>query len=40
MTIAEELHKSIIRKFEKWKVYSSFKYNIWGVDSADMQLNY
>ena len=27
--LAEELHKSIIRKFEK-KVYSSFTDNIWG----------
>ena len=33
-----ELHKPIIRKFKKRKVYSSFKYNIWGVDLADMQL--
>ena len=36
--LAEELHKSIIRKFEKRKVYSTFKHNIWGVDLADMQL--
>ena len=35
---ANELHKPIIRKFEKRKVYSTFKYNIWGVDLADMQL--
>ena len=28
----------MIRKFEKRKVYSSFKDNIWGVDLADMQL--
>ena len=33
-----ELHKPIIRKFKKRKVYSSFKDNIWGVDLADMQL--
>ena len=33
-----ELCKSIIRKFKKRKVYSSFKDNIWGVDLADMQL--
>ena len=33
-----ELHKPIIRKFEKIKVYSTFKDNIWGVDLADMQL--
>ena len=34
--LADELHKSIIRKFKKKKVYSSFKDNIWGVDVADM----
>ena len=36
--LANELHKPIIRKFEKTKVYSTFKDNIWGVDLADMQL--
>ena len=36
--LAEELHKPIIRKFQKRKVYSAFKDNIWGVDLADMQL--
>ena len=35
--LANELHKLIIRKFKKRKVYSSFKDNIWGVDLADMQ---
>ena len=30
--LAEELHKPIIRKFKKRKVYSIFKDNIWGVD--------
>ena len=35
--LAEELHKPIIRKFKKRKVYSSFRDNIWGVDLADMQ---
>ena len=35
--LANELHKPIIRKFRKRKVYSSFKDNIWGVDLADMQ---
>ena len=38
MQLADELHKPIIRKFKKRKVYSSFKDNIWGVDLADMQL--
>ena len=27
--LAEELHKPIIRKFEKRRVYSTFKDNIW-----------
>ena len=36
--LANELHKPIIRKFKKRKVYSSFKDNIWGVDLANMQL--
>ena len=36
--LAEELYKPIIRKFEKRKVYSSFRDNIWGADLADMQL--
>ena len=35
---AEKLHRAIIRKFEKRKVYSSFKDNIWSVDLADMKL--
>ena len=35
--LANELHKPVIRKFKKGKVYSSFKDDIWGVDLADMQ---
>ena len=35
--LANEVHKAIIRKFKKRKVYSSFRDNIWGVDLADMQ---
>ena len=35
--LADELHKPIIRKFKKRKVYSSFRDNIWEVDLADMQ---
>ena len=34
--LANELHKPIISKFKKTKVYSSFKDNVWGVDLADM----
>ena len=36
--LAEELHKPIIRKFNKRKVQSPFIDNIWGADIADMQL--
>ena len=36
--LADELHKPIIRKFEKRKVHAAFKDNIWGADLADMQL--
>ena len=36
--LANELHKPIIRKFKKRKVYSSFRDNIWVTDLADMQL--
>ena len=35
--LAEELHKPNITKFEKRKLYSSFKDNIWDADIADMQ---
>ena len=35
--LANELHKPIIGKFKKRKVYLSFRDNIWGVDLADMQ---
>ena len=36
--LAEELHKLIIRRYKKMKVYSAFKDNIWAADLADMQL--
>ena len=36
--LADELHKPIIRKLKKRKVYSAFKDNIWAADVADMQL--
>ena len=35
--LADERHKPIIRKFNKRKVCSQFKDNIWGVDLANMQ---
>ena len=37
LILADELHKPVIQKFKKRKVYSQFKDNIWGVDLADMQ---
>ena len=36
--LANELHKPIIRKFKKRNVYSYFRYCIWGIDLADMEL--
>ena len=35
--LANKLHKEVIRKFKKRKVYSWFRDNIWGVDLADTQ---
>ena len=35
--LADELHKPVIKKFNKRKVYSQFKDNIWGVDLANTQ---
>ena len=35
--LANELHKPIIKRFKKRKMYSLFKDNIWSVDLADMQ---
>ena len=36
--IAEELHKTFIRKLEKREVYSPFIDSIWDADLAVMQL--
>ena len=36
--LSKELHKPITRKFEERKGNSSFKDNIWGADTTDMQL--
>ena len=36
--LANELHKAIIRKLKKRRVYSPFKGNICGANLADMQL--
>ena len=35
--LANELHKQINRKFQRRKVYSSFRDNNWGVDVVHMQ---
>ena len=35
--LAGELHKPVIKKFNKRKIYSQFKDTIWGVDLADMR---
>ena len=35
--LANELYRQIIRKFERRKVYSSFRDNFWVVDLGDMQ---
>ena len=37
LILADELHKPVIKKFNKRKVYLQFKDNIWGVDLADTQ---
>ena len=37
LILADELHKPVINKLNKRKVYSQFKDNIWGVDLSDMQ---
>ena len=36
--LAAKLHKPFFRKFEKWKVHSSFVDKTWCTDLADMQL--
>ena len=37
LKLANELHKPIIKKIDKRKLYLSFKENIWGVELADMK---
>ena len=37
--LAEEIHKPIIRKFNKRKVHSSYMDNIQDADLGDMQLS-
>ena len=35
--LVEELHKPVIKKFKKRKVYARFKDNIWAADLAEME---
>ena len=37
--LAKKLHKPIIRKFKRTKVYSRFKANMWGADLAEYAVN-
>ena len=37
LILADELHKLVIKNFNKRKAYSQFKDNIWRVDLANMQ---
>ena len=35
--LAQELHKSVIKKFKRRKVYATFKDKIWATDLAEME---
>ena len=35
--LAEQLHKPVIKKIKRRKVYPRFKNNIWAVDLAEME---
>ena len=35
--LANELHRQILKKFTRRKIYPSFRDNIWSADLADMQ---
>ena len=35
--IAEELHKTVIKKFQRRKVYARFKGNLWVADLAEIE---
>ena len=35
--LAEELHKPVIKKIKRRKVYARFKDNIWAADLAEME---
>ena len=35
--LSEELHKPVIKKFKRRKVYARFKDNIWAADLSEME---
>ena len=35
--LAQELHKPLIKKFKRRKIYGRFKYNVWTVELAEME---
>ena len=35
--LAEELHKSVVKKIKRIKVYARFKDNIWAADLTEMK---
>ena len=37
--LAEELHKPVIKKFKRRKVYAKFEDNIWAADLAEVSSN-
>ena len=34
--LAQELHKPVIKKFKRRRIFARFKDNIWAVDFAEM----
>ena len=38
--LAQELHKPVIKKFKRRKVYARFKDNIWVADVAEIGYNF
>ena len=38
--LSEELHKPVIKKIKRRKVYARFKDNIWGADLSKMESLY
>ena len=38
--LPQELHKEVIKKFKRWKVYARCKDNIWAADLVEMESLY